>query len=123
MELVCGITGLNAEQLKGIRKQCLTLGFNCRLNENGWLCFKEEGNSNWNGLLGIIGSQEGILPLYYKEGNRRVGLEYGKLCIKGGSVEKIGSIGLVGLFGLKNILLGKRLGSIYRILLEKNGKN
>jgi len=119
MELVCGMIGLNAEHIKGLRVKCKEIGFSCR-SSGGRIYLKESGEArSWEKLLRLVGNEQGLLPIYFRLGERIVGLEYGKECIVKEERNRFG-MRLLGnsLIGVRNVLISMRIGSIKKIVLK-----
>jgi hypothetical protein len=94
--LVCGLTSLGAEELKALRRAVRQLGFQCKM-EMGWLNFTPLSvRGDWSSLFKLLKMENSITPLYFKEGDRVIDLEYGKFCSEINGVEQLCKLMLLG---------------------------
>jgi len=97
--LVCGLTGLKAEDLKALRRAVKQLGFQCRM-EKGWLNFVpfplREGKEDWQSLFKLLNVERSIIPLYFEEEGKVIDLEYGKFCSQVNGLELLCKLILMG---------------------------
>lgn len=114
--LVCGNSGISVEDLKSLKRNLKAQGFKCQLGAGGWLYFycnsEKEGMESWEVLLQVLLPIKQITPLYFKVGDRLIGLNYGKACI---GFSRYQVVNLVLLRGLRNLIqfsLKQRVGFV-----------
>jgi len=122
--LVCGLISLGSEELKSLRRAVKQMGFVCKM-ESGWLqVVSLDNKGDWYSLFRLLQIEPNIVPVYFKEGDRVIDLEYGKLCTEiNGKIELCKMI-LLG--WTRGVGLGLRFSGIACLNIIKrvnNGNN